>query len=153
RALGEVPSHRVPDSRVGPPWRTARCAGGPWCAPRVHGRARGDVRAMVQRWRLPARYGLALMLMIPGATGGGVAETLTVGASAPSPGQCALMMARDSGLFRAQDLDVDLVFFDSGTEALQGLVGGRTPIVAVGASALVNAALAGADAVLIAGFV
>jgi len=93
------------------------------------------------------------MLMIQGATWGAAAETLTVGASAPSPGQCALMMARDSGLFRAQDLDVDLVFFDSGTEALRALVGGRTPIVAVGASALVNAALAGADAVLIAGFV
>jgi len=81
------------------------------------------------------------------------AETLVVGAASPSPGQCALMMARDLGLFRAQDLDVSLVFFDSGTESIQALVGGRVPLHVVGASAVINAALAGADAVLIAGFV
>lgn len=63
------------------------------------------------------------------------------------------MLARDLGLFKMQDLDVDLVFFESGTESMQALVGGRVPVYVGGASAVVNAALAGADAVLIAGFV
>jgi hypothetical protein len=102
---------------------------------------------------LRARLWLALVLVIACRAWPAAAESLTVGAAAPSPGQCALMMARDLGLFRTQDLDVDLVFFDSGTEAIQALVGGRVPIGAVGASAVVNAGLAGADATLIAGFV
>jgi NitT/TauT family transport system substrate-binding protein len=108
---------------------------------------------MTRQARIRTRLWLALALLMHGTAWPAAAETLVVAAAAPSPGQCALMMARDLGLFRTQDLDVDLVFFDSGTESIQALVGGRIPIHAVGASAVVNAGLAGADAVLIAGFV
>jgi ABC-type nitrate/sulfonate/bicarbonate transport system substrate-binding protein len=108
---------------------------------------------MTRRQMLRAQLWLGLVLVIACRAWPAAGESLTVSASAPSPGQCALMMARDLGLFRTQDLDVDLVFFDSGTEGVQALVGGRVPIGAVGASAVVNAGLAGADAVLIAGFV
>jgi len=110
---------------------------------------------MTRRARPCVRFwlALALVMLLQCSIRPAAAETLAVGSAAPSPGQCALMMARDLGLFRAQGLDVDLVFFDSGTEGLQGLVGGRVPIVAVGGSAVVNAGLAGADVVLVAGFV
>jgi NitT/TauT family transport system substrate-binding protein len=100
-----------------------------------------------------AWFWVALALVLHCAPWSAAAETLIVGSAAPSAGQCALMMARDLGFFNTQDLDVDLVFFDSGTESMQALVSGRVPINVGGASAVVNAALAGADVVLIAGFV
>jgi NitT/TauT family transport system substrate-binding protein len=108
---------------------------------------------MTLRSRPRVWFWIGLVLVLHFAPWPAAAETLVVGAAAPSGGQCALMLARDLGLFKTQDLDVDLVFFDSGTESMQALVGGRVPIHVGGASAVVNAALAGADAVLIAGFV
>jgi NitT/TauT family transport system substrate-binding protein len=108
---------------------------------------------MTLRSTLRARSWLAPLLALQCWAWPAAAETLVVGASAPSPGQCALMLARDLGLFQTQGLDVELVFFDSGTESMQALVSGRLPLLAVGASAVVNASLGGADVVLIASFV
>ena len=108
---------------------------------------------MTLRSRPRAWFWVALVLVLQSAPWSAAAETLIVGSAVPSGGQCALMLARDLGFFKTQDLDVDLVFFDSGTESMQALVGGRVPINVGGASAVVNAALAGADVVLIAGFV
>jgi len=100
-----------------------------------------------------ARFWLTLVLVLQCSAWPAAAETLIVGAAAPSPGQCALLMAKDLGLFQTQGLDVEFVFFDSGTESMQALVGGRVPVHAVGGAAAINAALAGADVVLIASFV
>lgn len=81
----------------------------------------------------------------------GAAEALKVGVSAVAPGQGGLLMARDAGLFRAEGLEVEFLFFASSTEGAQALVSRGVPLAVMGAAAPVAAALAGADTVLVGG--
>lgn len=109
------------------------------------------MRARRCAWLLAVAVSLAVW---PGAGRQAAAqEKLTVGVSALAAGQGGLLMARDHGFFRAEGLDVEFVFFASGTEGAQALLAGQVPVNALGGAAVVAAALAGADLVLVASFV
>src|ERR1043166_6648669 len=60
-------------------------------------------------------------------------------------------VAKDTGLFAKNGLDVQVIFFTGGTTAMLALVSGDVPITQVSGPGLVNSALAGADAVFVAG--
>ena len=74
-----------------------------------------------------------------------------MGVSSPGAGQGGFRLALEAGLFRDQDLDIDLVFFASGVETVQTLLSGQLAVALVAGPAIVNAGLAGADLVWIAG--
>src|ERR1051325_11426598 len=76
---------------------------------------------------------------------------LNVGYSAVSADQLPAWVAKDSGIFSRNGLDVQLIFFTGGSTAIQALLSGDVPITQVSGPGLVNSALAGSDAVFIAG--
>ena len=76
---------------------------------------------------------------------------VNVGYSAVSADQLPAWVAKESGIFAKNGLDVQLIFFTGGTTAILALVSGDVPITQVSGPGLVNSALAGSDAVFIAG--
>jgi ABC-type nitrate/sulfonate/bicarbonate transport system substrate-binding protein len=60
-------------------------------------------------------------------------------------------MAKESGIFRKNDLEVELVFFRGSTTAVMALLARETPISQVTGPPVVSASLRGSDAVMIAG--
>jgi ABC-type nitrate/sulfonate/bicarbonate transport system substrate-binding protein len=75
---------------------------------------------------------------------------LNVGYSAISADQLPAWVAKETGLFAKNGLDVQLIFFTGGTTAILALVSGDVPITQVSGPGLVNSALAGSDAVFVA---
>ncbi len=75
---------------------------------------------------------------------------LNVGYSAVSADQLPAWVAKDSGIFAKNGLDVQLIFFTGGSTAILALVSGDVPITQVSGPGLVSSALAGSDAVFIA---
>jgi NitT/TauT family transport system substrate-binding protein len=75
---------------------------------------------------------------------------LNVGYSAVSADQLPAWVAKDSGIFAKNGLDVQLIFFTGGTTAILALVSGDVPITQVSGPGLVSSGLAGSDAVFIA---
>ena len=76
---------------------------------------------------------------------------ITVGYSAVAGGQLPAWMAKESGIFRKNGVDVQLVYFRGGTTATMALLARETPISQVAGPAIVSASLRGADAVIVAG--
>ena len=76
---------------------------------------------------------------------------LNVGYSAISEEQLPAWMAKETGIFEKNGLDVQLIYFTGGTTTVQALVSGEVPISQVAGPAVVNSALAGSDIVIIAG--
>src|SRR5262245_45907392 len=68
---------------------------------------------------------------------------LNVGYSAVSADQLPAWVAKETGLFARNGLDVQLIFFTGGTTAILALVSGDVPITQVSGPGLVNSALAG----------
>ena len=92
-------------------------------------------------------------LFLLGSFGGSAnAQTtrLNVGYSAASGDQLPAWVAKDTGLFAKNGLDVQLIFFTGGTTAILALVSGDVPITQVSGPALINSAFAGSDTVFIA---
>jgi len=75
---------------------------------------------------------------------------LNVGYSAVSADQLPAWIAKDSGIFAKNGLDVQLIFFTGGTTAILALVSGDVPITQVSGPGLVSSALAGSEAVFVA---
>ena len=75
---------------------------------------------------------------------------LHVGYSALSGDQLPAWVAKETGIFEKNGLDVQLIFFTGGSTATMALVSGDTPISQISGPGLVNSALAGADAVFVA---
>src|SRR5678815_3217464 len=75
---------------------------------------------------------------------------LNIGYSAVSADQLPAWVAKDTGLFGKNGLDVQLIFFTGGTTAILALVSGDVPITQVSGPALINSAFAGSDAVFVA---
>jgi NitT/TauT family transport system substrate-binding protein len=75
---------------------------------------------------------------------------LNVGYSALSADQLPAWIAKDSGIFAQNGLDVQLIFFTGGSTAILALVSGDVPITQVAGPGLVSSALAGSDAVFVA---
>jgi NitT/TauT family transport system substrate-binding protein len=76
---------------------------------------------------------------------------LNVGYSAISAEQLAAWIAKESGIFEKNGLDVQLIYFTGGTTTAQALVSGYVPISQVAGPAVVNSALAGSDIIIVAG--
>lgn len=76
---------------------------------------------------------------------------INVGYSAISGDQLPAWVAKETGIFEKNGLDVQLIFFTGGTTAVMALVAADTPISQVAGAGVVNSALAGSDAVLIVG--
>src|SRR6266542_4317513 len=76
---------------------------------------------------------------------------LNVGYSAISAEQLPAWIAKETGIFKKNGLDTQLIYFTGGTTAVQALVSGEVPVSQVAGPALVNSALAGSDLVMVAG--
>ena len=79
------------------------------------------------------------------------AEKLRVAYTVIAPTQLNVWTAKDAGFYAKNGLDVELVLLVGAPLAVAALVGGETPIVHTGASAVITSNLAGSGAVLIAG--
>lgn len=78
-------------------------------------------------------------------------EKLHVAYTVIAPTQLNVWTAKEMGYFAKHGLDVDLVLLVGAPLAVAALVGGETPIVHTGASAVITSNLAGSGAVLLAG--
>ena len=75
---------------------------------------------------------------------------LNVGYSAASADQLPAWVAKETGIFAKNSLDIQLIFFTGGTTAILALVSGDVPITQVSGPGLVNSVFAGSDAVFVA---
>jgi NitT/TauT family transport system substrate-binding protein len=76
---------------------------------------------------------------------------MTVGYSAIGAVHFPAWMAKESGIFLRNGLDVQLVYFTGGTTAVMALLSREAPINQMAGPAIVSASLRGADTVMIAG--
>ncbi|HEY0725402.1 MAG TPA: ABC transporter substrate-binding protein [Pyrinomonadaceae bacterium] len=76
---------------------------------------------------------------------------INVGYSAISGDALPVWLAKDTGIFEKNGLDVQPVFFTGGTTAVMALVSADTPIAQLAGPAVVNSVMAGSDATIIAG--
>ena len=76
---------------------------------------------------------------------------MTVGYAAIGGGHLPAWMAKESGIFSKNGLDMQLVYFRAGTTATMALLSRQTPISQVAGPAIVSASLRGADTVMIVG--
>ena len=76
---------------------------------------------------------------------------LTISYPSISGAQAVLWVAKETGIFRKNGLDVDLVYIAGGPRSMAALLSGQLQVIGTGGNALVAANLSGAkDAVLIA---
>src|SRR5574342_849125 len=78
-------------------------------------------------------------------------HNVVVGYSSVSASFLQLWIAKEAKIFDRNGLDVQMVFFNSGTTAVMALLSGNTPISHTAGSGIVNSRLGGSDAVLIVG--
>ena len=76
---------------------------------------------------------------------------VTIGNNTLSTNGLPAWMAKESGIFRNNGLDVQIVYFRGGTITAMALIARETPISQVSGPPIVSAALKGADAVMVAG--
>jgi NitT/TauT family transport system substrate-binding protein len=76
---------------------------------------------------------------------------MTVGYGSISANHFPAWMAKESGIFRGNGLDIQLVYFRGGTTAMMALLSRETPISEVAGPSIVSANLRGTDVVMIAG--
>jgi NitT/TauT family transport system substrate-binding protein len=76
---------------------------------------------------------------------------MPVGYGAISAAQFPAWIAKESGIFSKNGLDIQLVFFRGSTTAVMALLSRETPISQVTGPPIVSASLRGADSVMIAG--
>jgi NitT/TauT family transport system substrate-binding protein len=76
---------------------------------------------------------------------------MTVGYGSISTNHFPAWMAKESGIFRENGLDMQLVYFRGGTTAMMALLSRETPISEVAGPSIVSASLRGTDVVMIAG--
>src|SRR5499425_686187 len=96
---------------------------------------------------------LAISLFLPFSFSVASAQLtkMTVGYPAIAAGHLPAWVAKETGIFAKNGLDVQLVYFRGGTPAMMALLSRETPISQLGGPAIVSASLRGADTVLIAG--
>jgi len=76
---------------------------------------------------------------------------LNVGYVGITSDNAAAFIACDTGIYARNGLDVQLIYFNSGTTAVTALITGETPISQTAGPGVINATMNGADAVMIAG--
>jgi len=97
-------------------------------------------------------FGIVLLISIALSSNLAFAQLtrLNVGYSAISADQLPAWVAKDSGIFAKNGLDVQLIFFTGGSTAILALVSGDVPITQVSGPGLVSSVLGGSDAVFVA---
>ena len=97
---------------------------------------------------------LALLCLLLCAVPAGAQDKtskLTVSYPTASASQAVMWVAKDAGIFRKHQLDVELVYLSGGPRSMASLLSGQIQIIGTGGNSLVAANLKGAkDAVLIA---
>ena len=101
-------------------------------------------------WNL-AMAGICVFLLT--ARGNLSAQTvkLDVGYVGINSDNVIAFIAKESGIFARNGLDVQLIYFGGGTTATMALIAGETPITQTAGPGVVNAVLGGSDAVMVAG--
>src|SRR4029077_15213878 len=97
---------------------------------------------------------LAISLLMPlslNSVASAQLTKLTIGNNTLSAAGLPAWMAKESGIFRKNGLDVQIVYFRGGTITSMALIARETPISQISGPPVVSAALKGADAVMIAG--
>ena len=94
---------------------------------------------------------VVVSLAQPYAAAQGPLEKLRVAYTVIAPTQANVWTAKEMGYYAKHGLDVELVLLVGAPLAVAALVGGETPIVHAGASAVITSNLAGSGAVIIAG--
>lgn len=101
--------------------------------------------------RLFVLLAITLFALFPTPTSAQKLGKLTVGYSSISSSFLPLWIGRETGIFSKNGLDVQMVFFTTGTTAVQALLSGDSPITHTAGSGIVNSRLGGSDAVMIVG--
>jgi NitT/TauT family transport system substrate-binding protein len=70
---------------------------------------------------------------------------LKVGMAGIEPGMCGVWMAKEKGFFQEENIEVELVNFNSGTEGVFALASGDLPVTVVGGPAAARGIVAGLD--------
>jgi len=96
-------------------------------------------------------WAVGLFLLLSCSIASAQLTKITVGYAALAAGQLPAWMAKESGIYRNNGLDVQLVYFRGGTTAVMTLLSGETPISQAAGATIVSASLRGADVVMIAG--
>ncbi|HWH79060.1 MAG TPA: ABC transporter substrate-binding protein [Candidatus Binatus sp.] len=94
---------------------------------------------------------VTLWLAFPLSVASAQIAKLTVGYSSTASAEILAWLAKETGIFAKNGLDVQLVYFRGGTTATMALLSRQTPISQGSGQVIVNAALRGADTVMIAG--
>ena len=94
---------------------------------------------------------VSVSLAQPYAAAQAPSEKLRVAYTVIAPTQANVWTAKEMGYYAKHGLDVELVLLVGAPLAVAALVGGETPIVHTGASAVITSNLAGSGAVIIAG--
>src|SRR4029450_11744960 len=76
---------------------------------------------------------------------------LNVGYVGVTSDNAAAFIARETGIYTRNGLDVQLIYFNSGSTAVTALITGDTPISQTAGPGVINATLNGSDTVMIAG--
>ena len=92
-----------------------------------------------------------LLLLLSFSIASAQPTKLIVGYSSTASAELPAWLARETGIFAKNGLDVQLVYFRGGTIATMALLSRQTPIIQGSGQACVNAALRGAETVMIAG--
>jgi len=98
---------------------------------------------------------LALTLSLALVQGSGAQEKLEklyVGVAGLSGALAHAFIPKDAGLYEKYGLDVDLVFFQGGTQGVQSLIAGGVQFIVSSGSEIIAARVAGADATMVAGY-
>ena len=81
------------------------------------------------------------------------AEKLTVGYGSIGGGMWPAIVAQKKGIFGKNGLDVTYIFIEGGTRALTAMISGEVRLLQVGGTEVINAALGGADVVIVSSLV
>jgi len=129
----------------------------PQCSPRLSGRIFGGLRLpafgaaqfVARQTRLLFALAIFMVLGLPDLHAQ-KPRKLLFPYSVVNYSSLPWMMAKDAGLFRKQDLDVDLVFMGSSNLIIQSMLAGSVPVAGVAGPAVISSVVAGGDVVTVA---
>ena len=99
----------------------------------------------------PVILAVSLLLPVSSSVASAQLTKMTVGYSAMTSAHLPAWLAKETGIFAKNGLDVQLVYVRAGTTVVMALLSNQSQISQVGGSSIVGASLRGADAVMIAG--
>jgi len=125
---------------------------------RLGGATSESVRLLKSRWvprfdasrrRFFSALAIFLMISAPNLHAQGLVKVLFP-YSVVNYSSLPWMIAKDAGLFRKHELDVDLVFMGSSALILQSMLAGSVPVAGVAGPAVISSVVSGGDVVTVA---